>query len=504
MALYLGVELSEGQLRAVKLRAQYRKLTVEGIYRVAREPGLEGLARAAQSIRAALAAPPDAVFAALAGHEASLRPLSLPRALVRRGPKVLAAELEGQLPFDLDDAVLDAQLVRDGEVSDLLAAAVRIERVRGAIEALKSADLEPREVGVMPVSLGELAAAYVEWSSADPVLLVHAYESRADLCVIARGAVQFARTLTGQGSAAIRERSVRQSLGAYLASGGTSPVVAYVLGDEGALYEEPIVTATGLMGSEVRQQLPSTGITLAPEVSAEELRLVPTALALALRGVGRSSRIDLRKGPLALTGNATILRERAPLFAALSGAILLSWMGATAARYYSIASERDRLTAALALVTSDVFEERITDPQRAIAKARGSGETLQDPLPPADAFDVVGVLSTKIPEGTRNHDIAQLEVTDERVQLQGVAATVQDRDRIVDALKTYECFPTVTPGRTQRNPGDDRQQYALEVEFRCPGRASSTRRGAGGSSAGAGGSSAGASGAGTGGANGAR
>ena len=90
--------------------------------------------------------------------------------------------------------------------------------------------------------------------------------------------------------------------------------------------------------------------------------------------------------------------------------------------------------------------------------------------------DVIGTISSKIPEGTRNHDVTQLEVSDERVQLQGIAAAVQDRDRIVDALKTYECFPTVTPGRTQTNPPDNRQQYKLEIEFRCPGRASSTRR----------------------------
>jgi hypothetical protein len=483
MALYLGVELSEGQLRVVKLRAQYRKLTVEGIYRVPREPGLEGIALAAQSIRASLPQPPDGVFVAIPGTEASLRPLSLPKALLRRGPKVLAAELEGQLPFEVDSAVIDAQIVKDGEVSELLAAAARIERVGGVIEALKAADLEPREVGVMPLALGELASVVGEWSSPDAVLLVHGYESRADVCVIAGGRVQFARTLTGQHSPAVRERSIRQSLGAYLAGGGGSIVAAYVLGEEGAWYEEAVIAASGLEASGVRLFPPAGSVVLGPEVSAEELRLVPTALALAMRGVSKASRVDLRKGSLAMSGNTTILRERAPLFAMLGAAILVTWAGATGARYYSISSERDRLTAALALVTSDVFEERITDPQRAIAKARGSGETIQDPIPPADAFDVVGVLSTKIPEGTRNHDITQLEVSDERVQIQGVAATVQDRDRIVDALKTYECFPTVTPGRTQRNPGDDRQQYALEIEFRCPGRVASSRRGTTGTNA---------------------
>ncbi|MBL8683662.1 MAG: hypothetical protein JNK05_31110 [Myxococcales bacterium] len=475
MALYLGIELSEGQLRVVKLRAQYRKLTVEGVYRLPRESGPEGITMAAQAIRGSLAQPPDGVFIAIPGSDASLRPLSLPKALLRRGPKVLSAELEGQIPFEVDSAVIDAQVVREGEVTELLAAATRIERVQTVIDAFKAADLDPREVGVMPLSLGELSSAYVEWSSAEPILVLHAYESRADLCVIASGRVQFARTLTGQGNPMVRERSVRQSLGAFLAGGGSSVVAAYLFGEEGHLYDEAVAKASGLDATGVRMYPPQGSVVIAPDVNPEELRLAPTALALAMRGVSKSSRVDLRKGPLAVQGNVTILRERAPLLAALAGAVMLTWVGATTARYYASASERDRLTAALAVVTQEVFEERITDPQVAIAKARGSGETLQDPLPPSDAFDVIGTLSSKIPEGTRNHDITQLEVSDERVQVQGIAATVQDRDSIVDALKTYECFQNVTPGRTTSG-SDNRQQYTLDIEFRCPGRASSTRR----------------------------
>lgn len=477
MALYLGIELSEGQLRVVRMRGQYRKLVVEAIYRLPREPGPEGIALAAQSIRAALPQSPDGVFVAVQGSDVSLRPLSLPKALLRRGPKVLAAELDGQIPFEIDSAVVDAQIVKDGEVAELLAAAARTDRMQAVIDAFKQADLEPRELGVMPLALGELSSAYVELNSQEPVLLVHAYEGRADLCVIAGGRVQFARTLTAQAQPAVRERSVRQSLGAHLANGGSSVVTAYLLGEEGHLFQESVEKATGLDVSAVRMYPPAaSSVTLGPEVNPEELRYVPTALALAMRGVSKASRVDLRKGPLTAQSNTTILRERAPLLAMLAGAIMVTWVGATAARYYASASERDRLTTALALVTQEVFEERITDPQLAMAKARGSGETIQDPLPPADAFDVIGTISSKIPEGTRNHDVSQLEVADERVQLQGIAATVQDRDRIVDELKTYECFPTVTPGRTQTNPSDNRQQYTLDIEFRCPGRTSSTRR----------------------------
>jgi hypothetical protein len=37
----------------------------------------------------------------------------------------------------------------------------------------------------------------------------------------------------------------------------------------------------------------------------------------------------------------------------------------------------------------------------------------------------------------------------------------------------------VRPGRAQTNPGDNRQKYTLDIEFRCPGSERNTRRGEG-------------------------
>ena len=52
----------------------------------------------------------DGIYASLPGHEASIRAISLPRAVWKRGEKALLAELEGAVPFDVDDAVVDAQV----------------------------------------------------------------------------------------------------------------------------------------------------------------------------------------------------------------------------------------------------------------------------------------------------------------------------------------------------------------------------------------------------------
>ena len=43
--------------------------------------------------------------------------------------------------------------------------------------------------------------------------------------------------------------------------------------------------------------------------------------------------------------------------------------------------------------------------------------------------------------------------------------------------KTAVVARAVTPGRAQRNPGDTRQQYSLNIDFRCPERVQAAARG---------------------------
>ncbi len=51
MARYLGIEVTEGQVKGVVVRAAYRVLQIEAVYRFARPaPGPEGLTAAVEAI----------------------------------------------------------------------------------------------------------------------------------------------------------------------------------------------------------------------------------------------------------------------------------------------------------------------------------------------------------------------------------------------------------------------------------------------------------------------
>lgn len=508
MARYLGIEVTETQIKGAVLKTAYKKLTVEGVFTVYRTPGPEGLAQAARDlaglVRAHGAIPGvkrqelDGVYAALPGTDVSLRSVTLPRAVIRRGDKALTAELEGAVPFDIDEAMVDAQVIRAGDPTELLAAAVLQSRVESFVAALASAGVDPREVGVAPVALGELAAAIPALTTAAPVALVYAYERRAELVVLEGGVVRFARTLNALSTPAARDRGIRQTLAAYRASGGGPLTAVYLCGEDANLVQEGLMAATGL-GAEAVTWMPAGQLEMAPAAGETALWEAPVAVALAARGLGRDKRIDFRKGPLAVSGGAQVLRERAPYLLAAAGVVVVFWAMATWARYQGLVTERNRLQDTLGAVTQEVFGERLLDPDRAIDMARGEGASDDiDPAPPADAYDVIGVLSTRIADNVR-HDVEQVDIRGEHVTLQGIVDTLADRDKVVEALQQYACFPNVRPGRSTSNPGDNRQKYTLDIEFRCP-EAQTTDRNARGRTGRTGGQSGSGSGTGTGGA----
>jgi general secretion pathway protein L len=486
MARYLGIEVTETQIKGALLKTAYKKLTIEGVFTVYRGAGPEGLAQAARELSGMVNTHSivpgvkrqelDGVYAALPGTDVSLRPISLPRAVLRRGDKALTAELEGAVPFDIDHAMVDAQEIRSGDPVELLAAAVLQSRVESFVAALASAGVDPREVGVAPVALGELATAIPALASPAPVALVYAYERRAEFTVLEGGVVRFARTLNALTTPAARDRGIRQTVAAYRAAGGGPLTAVYLCGEDANLVQEGLMAATGL-GADAVTWMPAGQFEMAPSAGETALWEAPVAVALAARGLGRNKRIDFRKGPLAVSGGAQVLRERAPFLLLAAMVVVMFWAMATWARYQSLVTERNRLQDTLGAVTQEVFSERVLDPDRAISLARGEGNGDDvDPAPPADAYDVLGVFSTRIADNVR-HDVEQIDIHGEHVTVQGIVDTLADRDKVVEALQQYACFPNVRPGRSTTNPGDNRQKYTLDVEFRCPEAQARTTRG---------------------------
>ena len=110
--------------------------------------------------------------------------------------------------------------------------------------------------------------------------------------------------------------------------------------------------------------------------------------------------------------------------------VLVSFFFSAWAQLHGTALDHDNLEKALALVTKDVLGEETTSAARAMELV-GQQTTFNDddPLPHADAFDVMVKLSDDIPP-TMTSDIEELDVQRGHVVVHGMVGL--DRRRAVD------------------------------------------------------------------------
>ncbi|MBI3805066.1 MAG: pilus assembly protein PilM [Nitrospirae bacterium] len=165
---------------------------------------------------------------ALPGHLVSTRELSLPFTDPKRLRQVVPFEIEGQLPFDLEEVVIDYQLLRQGPASEgrgeassvdlrggaatetashLLVSAVPRAALRKYVAALQSVGIDPAWVGVDAVALQTFYQHF--WGASPAVdhrkqplrepllrehLLIDLGASKTVLCAIRGGTLRWART----------------------------------------------------------------------------------------------------------------------------------------------------------------------------------------------------------------------------------------------------------------------------------------------------------------------
>ncbi|MGD0674266.1 MAG: pilus assembly protein PilM [Polyangiaceae bacterium] len=500
MPTWLGIDIGSASVKAAIVRSAYRKLALGRVASVS----LDSAPSVGDAVRDVVAKvfegePPglDAVATAIEGSRAAIHRLLLPSTAQKQLGDVLAYELEAQVPFDMQGAVFDWRLLdraapeaKEGDLS-VVAAVARIEDVRARIDLVKGAvSLEPERVGVGALVLGALVPHVAALTDTDAVAIVDLGAKASEVLVIERGEPVFARTLStgteGLPATAPRlARDIRVSLAAHRAQGGVAPTVVYLCGG-GAF----VTGAEGFLAGELE-----TPVRLLPELtldvtalgeSARELPVYAKAVALALTLAGRGTGLNLRRGPLAFERGFSWVRDRIPVLAGLAAVILVSFVFSTWARLYAVHKERDTLQAALGAVTKEVLGTEATTAQEAqdvLAKEVGLSD--EDPMPHADAFDVMVGLSDAIPT-SMVHDIDELDVQKAHVVVRAIVGSIPDAQSIASTLSDTTCFNDVKIKSTTQAIGSDRQKYIMEFDLKCPEdvKASASKRKAGASGGG--------------------
>lgn len=480
MPTWLGIDIGSGSVKAALVRSAYRRLSLVRTSAVELSGGVtqgEAVRGAVMAVLAGEAQGVDATAVAIDGSRAAIHRLSLPAAAQKQLVEVLTYELEAQVPFDMDGAVFDWRLLEkgagDGQIP-IVSAVALVEDVKARIDLVKqSTAYEPERVAVGAFALGALVPYVPLLAEAGTVAVVDLGAKGSEILVLEGGEPVFARTLSVgteglPGTADRLARDIRVSFAAHRAQGGNAPSRVFLCGG-GAFVSgaEGFLTASLEMPVEVlpEAQIEMTGL------SAEAARELPRhakSLALALSLAGRGAGLNLRRGPLAFERGFAWVRDRIPMLAGLAAVILVSFVFSAWARLHAVHKERDALQEALGQVTKEVLGTEATtaqDAQDLLAKATAVSD--EDPMPHADAFDVMVRLSEAIPTSMK-HDVEELDVQKGHVTVRGIVGSVADAQTIASSLSEDKCLGDVKIKSTTQAVGADRQKYVMEFDLRCP------------------------------------
>ncbi len=474
MARLVGIDIRATHVRAALLRTSYRRVTIERLLE-AEVAGPEEIDQALLSCVHPLLPHTDGIATAVEGDESFIHRLTLPPTALKQLDSVLPYEIEAQIPVDIDELVYDHRMLRRGGGTDqvvVLVAAGRTEQVRGRIQLLERVlGRAPERVGVGPLTLANLASISPELAAPGPLVLVDLGGTRTEIVILAHGEPVFARTLSRgvaglPASASALAGELRQTMAAWVATGGQAIEALYLLGGgahaPGA--ENYLMHELGL----VVRQLPALAVEGVTVDIADSVSRFAKAISLAVGLSGRARDLDLRQGPLSYQRGYGFLKEKIPILTGLGVAILVSFLFATWAEMRTLGREAEVLQKALATLSKDVLGQASSDPEEAgglLERAQAKEEV--DPMPPLDALDVLVEISNAVPTSV-THDIEEFDMQRTHVKLNGVVGSASDAQIIANNLKSARCISDVKIAKVTQVINSDRQKYVLEMDVKCP------------------------------------
>jgi general secretion pathway protein L len=482
LATYVGIDVGHSAVKVAKIHVQFKRIRLLAMAQADIGPEGEGAAirYALERVKTAQNTSVDGTAAALDGTRGTIRMLDLPISAQKQVAEVLPFELESDLPFALDEAVWDYRLKpgtrNEGKTFQVLTAVAKTQEVKRTVDALKEATgLEPERVSLGPFPLANLAP-YV---AADTVYVVVDIGLRRSEVLLMMGETCLGARTLGTGTVGLPAaaqklaRELRTSLAHFASTGLPAPTKvllagggAFVLGAQAYLASELAIVVEPIRIAQ--------GIEIDPTMPAEVMSAMPNfakALGLALSLGNKPLDVNLRQGGLAFERGFAWLKEKTPMLLALLGAAIFFASFAALVEMVVLARERATLEKALSTVTKDVLGKETSEASEASALLSQSNAAAdEDPLPHADAFDVMVRLSESIPASVM-HDIEELDYQKGHARMNGIIPSVNDAQELVTSLKSDRCFSDVKLVSTTQAVGQDnanRKKYIVEFDVKCP------------------------------------
>ena len=435
----------------------------------------------------------DLVAVALPGSAAASPLVTLPFTDQKKIDATLGFEVESLLPFDVDEALYDYQVLsqQDGK-SDLLVGVVRREEFAELLGTLQASGIDPRVITLPGLALEPLAVDLARRSGLGPdeyAAVLDLGHERGIISVVRGGAgekqppsLAFARTFSGGGAdlpgaeggdlandALLRRRvqglirEIRQSLRAAQTRTRHAVTKIWLGGSLARLPGLAEMLAADLKVAVEPVTLPGdAGL----KIPADEQPVYAEALGLALRAQARggSRLLNFRKGAFAFKGDLDYLKGKVSRLVVFAAVLALLFGASFWAKLQTVAAEEARLDEALCSVTQRVLGSCEKDFNVALSKLQG-GDTMAARIPTASAMEVFTEAIARMPTEI-DLEFEEVDVTLERMRLKGTVDSFDAVDEVVAGLKKSRCVADVKRGRVQRNR-EEQIEFTLDALYVC-------------------------------------
>jgi general secretion pathway protein L len=208
---------------------------------------------------------------------------------------------------------------------------------------------------------------------------------------------------------------------------------------------------------------------LAARLPAEVAPGMALALAAALRAHqgGRGPRLNLRRGDLAFTRDFEHLRGKVMTLAMAAGLVLLLGAVSAGVEIFGLSRYEALHDRALCDATKVLLGKCYDDVDVALSVLRGKG-TAAAAIPKVSAVDVFQELSLRTPPDAAVR-FDRIEITRDKLHLQGTTDTAEAVDRIVAALRASRCFGEARSGGARRRASDQKFEFTVDSDLSCEG-----------------------------------
>jgi Tfp pilus assembly PilM family ATPase len=480
-----------------------------------------------EALRAALGkagAPPDGVVVALPGDLTNVRTLEFPFSDPRKVLSVLGYELEGQIPYDLEDVVYDQLMSvnRQGE-SRVLVSMVKVDRALQVLERLEQAGLDPAVLTVAPLCygyLGDPATTLEEptWGLLDighrrTNFVVLRGQQTLAARTISRGGFHLTRGLADRYQVDLqRAEDLKHTYASLPRPDGPvvptdqlpivevvqaelAPMIRAVRQTLLSLKQTPELMPSGIVLCGGSSVIPGLREHLVEQLDVEVALNLPAEAPTGVGGRGqvlalglarlladrRLPSVNLRHGKLAIKDEKSLLARKA-LFIAWSLVVVLGLLVTNGfASLWTLEKEEKQLRRKLVAKTGEILQKPMNDPDKVDKKISRNlkGRKISTlPIPSSSAFAVLSEISRKVPaKSAVKLDVTRLFIQEGKINLDGTAKDPTEVSKVVEALKKITCFRKFVEGTTRevsvREMVDDelkddkRSKFSVTINHQC-------------------------------------